>query len=622
MNRTYIDIVFHPGGRVVRTLSGVSLIEAAAQAGFVVDAPCGGAGTCGKCRVRFERGAPEPVETEQARLSSQELEEGIRLACQTRLYADATVHVPSTSLFGRCSQIQADSDADQHRDVDGDIRKAFIALPQPTLGDETPDLERVARGLSALGGERQAEALRASPSMLRELGAALRTTGFAGSAVLRGNALLDFEAGDETRHAYALAFDIGTTTLAGALLRLDTGAEAASTADMNPQTAFGDDVLSRIAYAGRGPEALEQLRACLADALRDMTRRLCADAGVQARHVYGAALAGNTTMQHLLCGFDPTPLGAAPFVPLHGCGLELDARDLDLGIHPRAQLYVFPVIGGFVGGDTAAGMLAAGLTQLDGPALMVDIGTNGEIVLAHEGKLWAASTAAGPAFEGARISCGMRAANGAIEKVFLNHDLELSAIGGTTPIGICGSGLIDLCGQLIKGGCITPDGRLLTRVDDAAPALQKRLGVNAAGEAECLLYESEARRIVLTQRDVRELQLGAGAIRAGMQILLKQQGLGPGDLKQVLIAGGFGSFIRRDNAQRIGLIPPELPHERIRFVGNVAFSGAKWAAVSRQARLRAETLARETVHVELSQDPDFALEFAMAMQFPTDLCGT
>ncbi len=621
MTHPSIHIILEPGDREIACRPGALLVEAAARAGLVVNTPCGGAGKCGKCKVRFLEGAPAPNATEQERLGAAACADGWRLACQTRLERDARIETPPEALLCGQHQIQTVSDQDHaRRDHDTDIAKRFIELPRPVLGDDAPDLIRMERVLGELFQEwGNGNVLAAPPTVLRTLGAALRDTRFKGTVTLRGNTLIDYEADDTAASAYAMAFDLGTTTLVGALLDMTTGQERAVTAAMNPQTAHGDDVLSRIAVADRDNDALRELQRCIVHAVRDMAETLCARAGVSSRHVYNVAIAGNTTMQHLFCGFSPTSLGVAPFVPLFGRGMAIPAHGLDLGLHPRAQLYIFPVIGGFVGGDTVAGLLATQLRELDGPTLMVDVGTNGEIVLAHEGKLIAASTAAGPAFEGARISCGMRAADGAIEKVTINHDVELGVIGDAPPVGICGSGLIDLCGEMLNVGAITPDGRILTSEEtngNLSDAVRARLRQDARGEPECILHESNTSRIALTQRDVRELQLGAGAIRAGIHILLKQAGLRPNDLKQVLIAGGFGSFIRRNNAQRIGLIPHELPHERIRFTGNVAFNGAKWAALSQNARQRAEKLARITTHVDLSQDENFALEFAMAMRFP------
>lgn len=616
-----MNIIFQPGGRRVHISESLSFIEAAARAGVLINTPCGGNGTCGKCRIRFEQNPPDPSPGALKCFDKKEIENGWRLACQTHLEQDAVVYIPQTSIFGGRHQIQTASDSERGRTVDARLSIAPVEMTAPTMQDDAPDLIRLEHALNANSGENRI--LSASLRLLRGLGGKLRKANFQGTAVLHGNRLIDFVSSEAEAPIYALAFDIGTTTLVGALLNTQTGEEVAIASAMNPQTAYGDDVLSRIAHTGKGEASLEELRSCILDAVQQMTRDVCQQAGVSPWQIGTAVFTGNTTMQHLLCGFDPASLGMVPFVPLYKRGIEMDSAAFGLELHPEALVYVFPVIGGFVGGDTIAGLLACEMQKLEGPVLMVDIGTNGEIVLLHEGRLHAASTAAGPAFEGARISCGMRAASGAIERVKAEADLCFSVIGDVEPAGLCGSGLIDLCGELIKIGALKQDGRLL--LGDELPysvpeKIRKRIRLNENGEPECLLHEANGKRVILTQRDVRELQLGAGAIRAGIQILLKQSGISASDLKQVLIAGGFGSFIRRDNAQRIGLIPPEVHHEKVRFTGNVAFSGAKWVAVSQQAQEQAEALALAVAHVELNQDPDFAMEFAMAMQFPGDGC--
>ncbi len=612
-----MNIIFQPGGRCIHISERLPFIEVAARAGVLINTPCGGNGTCGKCRVRFEKNPPEPSPGALKCFDKVEVENGWRLACQTRLEQDAVVYIPQTSVFGGKHQIQTASDSETGRTVDARLRIVPVEMSTPSMQDDLPDMVRLEHALNMKSETTMA--LTASPGVLRVLGRKLRDAKFQGVAVLRGNRIIDFVPSEAEAPCYALAFDIGTTTLVGALLDMRTGVEIGLASAMNPQTAYGDDVLSRIAYAGSNDSSLEELRSCILEAVQQMVQDVCEQAGVSSRQIGSAFFTGNTTMQHLLCGFDPTALGMVPFVPLYKRGIEMDSVAFGLELHSEALVYVFPVIGGFVGGDTVAGLLACEIQELEGPVVMVDIGTNGEIVLLHDGTLHAASTAAGPAFEGARISCGMRAASGAIERVNANHDLLFSVIGGGEAAGLCGSGLIDLCGELLKVGALRQDGRLLVgeELPDSVPEkIRKRMRFNENGEPECLLHDDHGKRVILTQRDVRELQLGAGAIRAGIQILLKQAGIAATDLKQVLIAGGFGSFIRRDNAQRIGLIPPEVHHEKVRFTGNVAFSGAKWVAVSQQAQEQAEALAQAVSHVELNQDPDFAMEFAMAMQFP------
>ena len=614
MSNSQHKVTFQPQGRTVSVLAGTTILEAAAGVGLVIDTPCGGAGTCGKCRLQVAQGAAEPTEAEAKAFSAEQLDEGWRLACQNRVTGPMVVHVPGESLFGGEHQIARDSTVGGPAELQPTIRKVHVDLQPPTLDDPLPDLLRL---------EAQTGPFNVDLSVLREVPARLRGLDFKGTAVLSDHRLIDLEAGDTTGQCYAVAVDIGTTTMAASLLNLCSGRELAVVSRMNPQVTYGDDVLSRIRHSSSCPDCLEQLRRVVAGEVADMVGELCKQADIDSRHIYEIAFAGNTTMQHLLCGADPTPLGEVPFAPAYGRGLLLSADQLDIPINPHAMAYVFPIIGGFVGGDTVAGMLATQIDTLEGPVLMVDIGTNGEIVLAHDGQLLAASTAAGPAFEGARISCGMRGMPGAIEKVVLDDDVQLGVIGDVAPAGLCGSGLIDLAAELLRVGIVSSSGRMLTGEDlptDMPPALARRVRVGENGAANFVLTASTAgtpgASLSITQKDIRELQLGCGAIRAGVSILLKRAGLRPADLKTILIAGGFGGFIRRDKAQRIGLLPPEVDHQRIHYVGNVSLAGARWALLSLAARKHAEQLARRVRHVELAVDSDFQMEFAEAMIFP------
>lgn len=613
MRKKSCKIIVQPQGRSLYVLQGAKVIEAVANMGVAIDTPCGGAGTCGKCRIRIIRGADAPSETDRKFFSESELKMGWRLACQTKITKDITVEIPPASLFANQHQI-LETSGGERIEVAPAINKIFADMPQPSLDDETPDLLRLEQAIGPFKTDLQ---------LLRKLPAQFRACNFKGTAVLSDHWLIDFEPGDTTSHAYGVAFDIGTTTLVGALLDLRTGESKALTSAMNPQIRFGDDVLARILHAASCPECLDDMRNTLVTELTKMIDTLCKDASVDRRQVYQVAMAGNTTMQQILCGIDSRYLGEVPFVPAHARGLLLSANRLGIPIALCGMAYIFPVVGGFVGGDTTAGMLSSKILEREAPALLVDIGTNGEIVLAHEGRLWAASSAAGPAFEGARITCGMRAAAGAIEKVVFNSDLQLGAIGNAPPCGICGSGLIDLVAELLNHGLVNTGGQMLApdKIPSTVPkAISQRIRLGPDGAPEFLLASPANGRafspIVLTQKDIREVQLGAGAIRAGIAILLRQAGLKPQDLKSVLLAGGFGNFIRRNHAQRIGLLPDGIPHDRIVYVGNASLSGAKWALLSVNAREFAEALARQTRHVDLSRDPAFQDEFADAMIFP------
>lgn len=648
MRETEVAVTFQPSGRTVHVLGGTSLLEAAVGAEIVLDQPCGGAGTCGKCRLVVAAGASPPTEAEIDLLTPEELDAGVRLACRASVDGPMSVEVPEDSLLASHHKILVGGSPLSTTSIDPAIRKQYVELPPPDRDDAADDLTRLQRSIGPF---------RIGLELLREMPARLREANFRGTAVLiDGNLtdtdltdahlihaeLIDFEPGNTESRIDAVAIDVGTTTLAGVLMNvsisaahgdnsaeneldsnnLDEGNQLAVASRLNPQTRFGDDVLSRILHAQKGPQALAELQESIVEAVDRMIGELAATAGIGTEQIYEVTFSGNTTMQQLLCGIDPGSLGGVPFVPAVGRGLLLPAAQLGLHIHPRATACLLPVIGGFVGGDTVSGILATGLAVNDGPTLLIDIGTNGEIVLFADGKLTAASTAAGPAFEGARILHGMRGTRGAIEKVVVDQRLHTNVIGDVPPTGLCGSALIDVAAELLRHGLLTSHGRLCNAdqlPDGTLADLARRIVSYDGHPAFVLAGESESgtgKPVLLTQRDLRELQLATGAIRAGIAILLRRAGVDPGQLKAVLLAGGFGNFIRRSNAQRIGLIPPEVPHPRIRYQGNTSLAGARMVAVSRQARVAAEELARRTEHIDLSRDPEFQAAFGDAMIFP------
>jgi uncharacterized 2Fe-2S/4Fe-4S cluster protein (DUF4445 family) len=606
-----LQVTLQPSGKRVYVLEGTTILEAAARAGILIDTPCGGAGTCGKCRVQVSQGAEKPNDSEQRIFSRRELEQGWRLACQSRIRQQAVVSVPASSVFAGGQQIVTTSLEAAAAEVEPSVRKTFVRLDAPSLQDDDADLLRL---------EKQVGPVRTDLEILRALPGLLRDNEFQCTAVRGDRHLLALEAGDTTDECFGVAVDLGTTTLVASLLDLQEGSEVATESMINPQVRFGDDVVSRIQHAGESEQGRLEQRQAVIQAVNELISKLCGEAGVSPARVYDISLAGNTTMEHLLCGLDVTQLGRVPFVPAFARGLRLAAKEMEIAIHPRGSAYVFPVIGGFVGGDTVACMLATRIDEGAGPVLMVDVGTNGEIVLQHEGKLLAASTAAGPAFEGARISSGMRAACGAIEKVVLDDDLRMGVIGACEPAGICGSGLIDLMASILTAGIVSPEGRILRggELAGVAKPLASRVvdGPDGQGAIRLMNANADGRELLLTQRDIREVQLGTGAIRAGVSILLNKAGIEASQIQKVLIAGGFGSFIRRSNAQRIGLLPGGIDHQRIHYVGNASLRGAQWALLSTRAGRRAEDLARNTAHVELSQDMNFQMEFAEAMIFP------
>ncbi|OGV64217.1 MAG: hypothetical protein A3K19_31430 [Lentisphaerae bacterium RIFOXYB12_FULL_65_16] len=610
--KTELRIVFQPSGRTVHVLAGTKIFEAAARAGLLLQNPCGGKGTCGKCRVRIVKGACEPTEACRKLLGDEKTRDGYRLACQAAITEECVVEVPFASLYDSRTQILTSAEG---KCLGGKpaVWKKYVELPPPTTHDALADLKRLERVIGRF---------HVNLNIMHDLPVTLRQDNFTGTAVVCASQLLAFERGNTEADCYAVAFDLGTTTVVGALLDLAQGREIAVAATMNPQISYGDDVISRITRAREDAHNVAKLQRAVVQTFNDLISDLVTQTGIDRHHIYEVAVAGNTTMQHFFCGINPSALGEVPFPPAYVRALLLDAREVALDLHPNAKLYVFPNIGGFVGGDTVAGVLANSLLDAKQPTLFIDIGTNGEIVLANRGKLSAASTAAGPAFEGARITAGMRATTGAIEKIVVeNGDIACNVIGNAPPVGLCGTALIDVAAELLRLGVIDTTGRVVA--PDELPAttpdaIRARIH-DHNGQMDFLIAAASesgtGEPVYLCQRDVRELQLATGAIRAGANIMLRKAGLAPEDLHEVLLAGAFGNFIRRRNARRIGLLPA-LPTEKIRFVGNAACMGAKVVLLSAEQRDVAEKIAETTEHVDLSLAPDFQEEFSMAMLFP------
>ena len=605
-------ITFLPQQREVTVADGTDLLAAAALAGVPVEGNCGGKGTCGKCRVKIVGGLQgEPTASEQKALSAEELAEGRVLACQRKAHRDTVLelqvgfdaHGRKTTLSSAGAVIQAEPG----------VEKTALKLPRPSIDDQRADLERLLQALNR-------PCLAANLNVLSDLPGNLRKQRFAVTAVVSENRLLAVEPGDTTGRMFGLAFDIGTTTLMGSLMDLTGGSVLAVAAATNPQNIFGSDVISRITHASKGPESRRELQRKVLEALNSIIGNLTAKTGIQPDEVYEAVAVGNTTMSHLFLGIDPAHLAPAPFIPAFQKSIEVEAAQLGLNMNRSGRVIILPNIAGYVGSDTLGVILATGLDRRKENCLAVDIGTNGELVLAAGGRLLTCSTAAGPAFEGAQIQCGMRAADGAIEALHVEDDLVLKMIGGGAPLGICGSGLIDAAAALLKAGVVEPSGRFVNPETDGerlAPLLKKRMR-RGTGGFEIVLATAEqsggGKDVVLTQADLRELQLAKGAIYAGFQVLLQEAGIEESDVESVLLAGAFGNYIRVESALAVGLLP-DLAKEKIIPVGNAAGDGARMALVSKSARERAFALPGRVEHVELSTRQDFQEAFISALAF-------
>jgi len=604
-----INLLFNE--RAVRVPYGVTLFDAASWNGIAIDSTCGGHGTCKKCRIKITADPPAPTSLDIRAYTPAEIKDGWRLACRTPATRDTQVEVPPLTTRPKAATVGVGRQVILRPAV----QKRYLELAEPDLADQASDLERVLAQLDDLEP-------RAELSVLRTLGQTLRAADYKVTAVVVDDVLIAVEPGDTTGRRFGIAFDLGTTTVVATLLDLSTGTPAAVESTLNKQQPFGADVITRISATMMDPGALDKLRNLAAETLAELAQAVCAAAGVPPDEVYEVALAGNATMTHIVLGIDPEPLGMAPFIMSTRLYPEVLASDLGLGgaVHPRARAVVFPAFGAYVGGDITAGLLASGMDRDARIRLFVDIGTNCEIVLGNRDWLLATAAPAGPAFEGAAIRCGMRAADGAIEVVGMTaEELTLKVIGDAEPQGLCGSGLVDAVTGLVRTGLLDSSGRFVTeeQARAIAPGLAPRL-TGIGKERVFVLHwrgPDPAESIYLSQRDVRELQFAKAAIATGWRILLEEAGLTEADVKQVLLAGSFGSFLSPASAIRIGLVP-EVPVQRVVPAGNVAGEGAKMALLSLRERAGGLALLEEVRYVELSDRADFNDRFVDQLSFP------
>jgi uncharacterized 2Fe-2S/4Fe-4S cluster protein (DUF4445 family) len=627
-----VDLVFVSNGSKVRVPAGVTVFDAASWNGIAIDSTCGGHGTCKKCKIRITDGAIPVSSLDTRAFSPDELRNGWRLACRAEAMTDLQIEVPPLTTRPKAATVGVGRQVILRPAV----QKRYLELDEPSLSDQRSDIERVLDGVDDLE-------LRVDLSVLRSIGRVLRAADYKVTAVVVDEALIDVQPGDTAGSRYGIAFDLGTTTVVATLLDLSTGTPMAVSSMLSKQQPFGADVISRISAVMLEPDNLERLTELAHASLSELVEEVCDEAGIDPLDVYEVALAGNATMTHLALGIDPEPLGVAPFILSARLLPEILAADLGLPVHPRARAVVFPAFGAYVGGDITAGLLASGMNRDARIRLFIDIGTNCEIVLGSREWLLATAAPAGPAFEGAAIRCGMRAAEGAIEGVQLDGSgtgtagmngatrpaerggvsdgVALQIIGDCEPAGLCGSGLVDAVASLIETGLLDHSGRFVT--DDVAariaPGLAARLVKLGDERVFVLHWRGEpgdvANSIFLTQRDVRELQFAKAAIASGWSVLLEEAGLTAADVQQVLLAGSFGSYLSPASAIKLGLVP-KLGVLRVVSAGNVAGEGAKMALLSVRERAAALALLEEVRYVELSDRADFNARFVEQLQFP------
>jgi len=612
-------VVFQPGEAKTEVEPKTTILEAAAEASLYINSLCGGEGVCGKCRVHVTRGEAKPTSHSLRFLSRDEIKSGFVLACRTEINDNLEIWVPPEARLEEEQILTTESMVcyDQPQDLQVsdtmDIpsllylpitKKVYLSLPEPTLTDNVSDLDRLYREIRK---RIPAPYLETSLSTLKGLAQMLRQSKWQVSATLYPHdehcvEILTLEPGDTCAENYGIACDIGTTTIVAQLLDLRTGATLGVEA-------------SHIFACGRG--GLSPIHQAVLDSVNRLIDTLLEKHGVEASNVTAFTGAGNTTMTHLFLGLEPCTIRLEPYIPTANSLPPTSASELNLNINPKAVVTCMPGVSSYVGGDITAGVLASGVSNSPQVSALIDIGTNGEIVVGNNEWLVCCAASAGPAFEGSGTKSGMRASRGAVQKVRLNGDkVQYETIGGSKVRGICGSGLIDIIAELFRNGIIDPNGKFIR--DSSNPRVRQ-----VDDDIEFVLASGDetetGNSVVITEDDIANLIKSKGAVLAAMRVLLNSVGVSFQDLEKIYVAGGFGNYLNVEKAIFIGLLPDVEP-ERVQFIGNSSLTGARMGLLSRHALERAKTVAKQMTYFELSVDPKFYDEFVAALFLPhTDM---
>jgi len=617
-------VVFYPEGKVLEVPGATTLFEAARQAGVWLDSACGGEGSCGKCKVIVRLGSPQAEAT--GLLTPQEKAEGYVLACQSRVQGDLVIEVPTSSQLGELKVLAGD--------IEAEVEKAFplvdkvcVQLPDARQTPGQSDLERLEA--QVLEQRSDLEAVSADLEAVRDLPAAARAEGASVCAAVadiegaqeetRRARIIAVEPGSRASVCYGVAVDVGTTTIAAHLMDLQAGQAVSVKGCLNEQIAYGADVISRMVWVEGNPDGAGRMQQAVVSTINGLIRQLADEQNISTDDIYGLACAGNTVMTHFLLGLETAHIRREPYVPAARAFPIARAADIGLAANPRAPVYCMPCISSYVGGDIAAGVLSTGLAEVDQTWMLVDMGTNGEMVIGNREWMVCCSCSAGPAFEGSGITYGMHASLGAIERAHYDPTADAfsyATIGRVKPRGICGSGLIDALATLLEAGVIDRAGKI--NLGFASP----RVRIRGDQPEFVLVWGHEVGReddISLCEADIQNLVRAKAAVFAGITVLLKNLKMAAAALDRILVAGAFGNYLDAENAVTLGLLP-DLPLEKIRFVGNSSVAGARMALLSRASRRKADLIARAMTNFELSAVAAFMEHYVAGLFLPhTDL---
>ncbi len=616
MQNKKMIIEVEPIGKRFNLDKPANMLDAIRSAGIGIKSVCSGKGTCGKCRIIITEGTmPAPTDSENRVLAKDEIAHGVRLACQHEFKENTSIYIPASSLSEEQKlQISGQEIRIETQQI---VKKYFLKLEKATLEDVKADFNRIRDSLLSLYSVK-ADSI--DFEVLKKMPEIIRKNKWEITAIVRKNEIVNIEPGDTTDKNYGIAIDLGTTKIAALLVDLITGNTVDKRGVMNPQISYGEDVMSRINFASESAENLIKIKKAVTDSINSLIDELCRNNGLESSDILEVTLVGNTAMHHLFMGLPVKQLGLSPFPALTSDSLEVKARELDIKISTGGYIYLIPVVAGFIGSDLIAMVLATGLNEMEGNCIGIDIGTNTEIALVSKGKLYSVSTASGPAFEGAHIRYGMRAAPGAIERVIINgNDCKpiIQTIEDKEPVGICGSGILDAVAELLKTGIINSHGRFDKESRcvcvDSLGNVQYILLADYHNNNEGLCPPEDL--ISINQKDIVEIQLAKGAMRTGIEILLEHADITFNDLDKIIIAGAFGSYIDPKNVINIGMFP-NVPLKKISQVGNAASIGAKMVLISEKQRKIAEDIGRKIKYLELTVFPSFSDHFAQSVQFP------
>ena len=626
-------ITFLPHEAEIEVPKGETIIHAAMEAGVHVNASCGGEGVCGKCRVRIEEGTVDGGISEK--ISQQDQEKGFRLACQAQVKSDLLVRIPVESAMDASalrSQMAPRKTAHiQEMDFDelkekglfvAPVEKKFLQLPEPTLQDNLSDMTRLISYLKAQHDEHRLDValsvIRKIPDIIRQKDFEVTTTLVRPVRDIGKTRLINVQTGDTTDRSYAIAMDIGTTTIYGQVIDLISGAVLAEHGEFNGQISYGEDVISRIVYAEK-PDGLQRLHEVVMDTINNILDRIIKKSGIDHEDLSTITLAGNTTMTQLLLKINPRYIRRSPYVPAATLYPPTRAKDLGMAVGDHVSALVYPAISSYVGGDIVAGVMGSGIYRTEKLTLYMDVGTNAEIVIGNKDWLACAACSAGPAFEGGGLKYGMRAEKGAIEDFSIDpvtYEPMIITIGNVRPKGICGSGLITMVATLFEMGILNNLGKF--NRDLATDRIRENEGVYEY----VLAWKDETqidRDVVLTEIDIENLIRAKGAIYSGCMTLLTEVGMNIQDIEHIILAGGFGSYVDLEKAMVIGLLP-EMDPAKVTFIGNGSLMGARMSSLTNRIRKDVVEVTDKMTNFELSDTPSYMDNYIAALFLPhTDI---